>query len=418
MSGLEDLVSGERIAERIARMAEIGSLPNGAMNRLPYTPEDRKARELFMTWLDDLGLNARIDGAGNAIGRLEGTDPMAPIVMSGSHLDTLPSTGQYDGIAGVVAALEVAHAMREAEFTHRHPIEIVDFAAEEVGVRFDLPMVGSAAMIGALEPDALEARCRLTGLTLREALRSVGVDPEKLLAATRPQGSIKAMVELHIEQGPYLERAGKQIGVVADVAGSTRIQCVLKGQQAHAGGMPMDSRRDALCGAAEVVLATEDAGKKRSSPPVVATVVYITLKPEAAAGIIPGHVEMRIDVRAVDLTARDEVVSSIKSAVNSIAQRRKLEYEWKATISQPPVKMAPEIVSTIVRACEEFKLSYQLMPSGGGHDAMTIGRRFPSGMLFVPSVSGISHAPEEFTRNEDLVAGAKVLCRTLSVLAQ
>ena len=417
MEPVERFVSGERIAERIGHLAEIGGLPNGGMNRLPYSAEDREARDLFATWLNRLGLSVRVDGAGNVIGRREGTDAKFPIVMSGSHLDTQPSGGRFDGIAGVVAAIEVAEAMQTAHFVHRHPLEIVDFAAEESIVRFDLPRIGSSAMIGALSRRDLEARCRLTDASLYEAMASIGIDPSTFSAAERPLGSIKSVIELHIEQGPYLERSRKQIGIVTEVAGSANISCVLRGQQAHSGGMPMEGRRDALCGAAELILAAESAAKAQANPPVVATVGYLLHEPQAAA-IIPGLVRMVINVRSVDVSARSRVVAAIEASAREVCNRRGLHLEWGPVQSQMPVKFAREMVELIAEACEELGVAYQFMPSGGGHDAMSIGYRFSAGMIFVPSIGGVSHAPEEFTHNDDLVVGTKVLCRVLCKLAQ
>lgn len=409
-------VSGARLAERIARLAEIGGLPNGGMQRLPFTPEDRAARDLLARWLSDLGLSVRVDGGGNVIGRREGADPTAPIVMGGSHLDTQPTGGRFDGIVGVVAAVEAVEAMREAGFVHRHPIEIVDWAAEEATGRFDLSIPGSRAMVGELKPEELDVRCRLTGATLREAMESIGIDVSELAAAERPPGSIKAVVELHIEQGPYLERAGKQVGVITEVAEGVRFYCVLQGEQSHAGAMPMDLRRDALCGAAEVLLAVEARARARTSPPVVGTVGYMEYEP-GVVGIVPGRARLIVDVRSAHLVARGEVAAEIAADVRAIAERRKLDLEWQPGWAIAPTKLAPEIIATIARACEELGVAYQHMPSAAGHDTMNLARRFPAGMLFVPSVGGISHSPKEFTRSEDIEVGARVLCRTLCMLA-
>jgi hydantoinase/carbamoylase family amidase len=417
MERAEHFISGERIAERIQHLAGIGGLQNGGMNRLPYSAEDRTARDLFATWLRNLGMGVRMDGVGNVIGRREGTEKNSPVVMSGSHLDTQPTGGRFDGIAGVVAAVEVIEAIQASHFVHRHPLEILDFAAEESIVRFDLPRIGSSAMIGVLGPRDLETRCRLTGATLQEVMASVGIDTSLFSSTERPAGSIKGVIELHIEQGPYLERSGKQIGIVTAVAGSANITCLLHGQQAHSGGMPMDGRRDALCGAAELLLAAESAARAQSDPPVVATVGYLVHEPQAAA-IVPGLVKMVINVRSVDVSTRSSVVASIEASARDISRRRGLRLEWGPVQSQIPVKFAPRIIELIIEACEHLGFSHQLMASGGGHDAMSMGYRFPAGMIFVPSIGGVSHAPEEFTRNEDLVAGTKVLCHVLCKLAQ
>jgi hydantoinase/carbamoylase family amidase len=417
MQPIEQRISPERMAARLDRLAEIGGLPGGGMNRLSYSPEDRAARELLAEWLSGLGLRVWVDGAGNLIGEMEGADPMLPVVMAGSHLDTQPEGGRYDGIAGVVAALESVEAMREAGFAPRHSIQLVSWAAEEVSGSYDLSMIGSRAMIGAVKPEDLEARNRLTGVPLREAMREAGVDLAALPGAERPAGSVKAVVELHIEQGPHLERAKKPLGVVTHVAGAARLHCTLRGQQAHSGAMPMEGRRDALCGMADVLLAVEAAAREQVDPPVVATIGYLDYGPRAVA-IVPGRATAVIDVRSVDTSARDAVVSEIESQVRSIARRRKLQLELRPAWSFPPARMDPEVVATIERACREVGAPYQAMPSGAGHDAMTLGRRFPAGMIFVPSVGGISHAPEEFTPIEELALGARVLARTLALLSE
>jgi hydantoinase/carbamoylase family amidase len=417
MQPIEQRISPERMAARLDRLAEIGGLPGGGMNRLSYSPEDRAARELLAEWLSGLGLRVWVDGAGNLIGEMEGADPMLPVVMAGSHLDTQPEGGRYDGIAGVVAALESVEAMREAGFAPRHSIQLVSWAAEEVSGSYDLSMIGSRAMIGAVKPEDLEARNRLTGVPLREAMREAGVDLAALPGAERPAGSVKAVVELHIEQGPHLERAKKPLGVVTHVAGAARLHCTLRGQQAHSGAMPMEGRRDALCGMADVLLAVEAAAREQVDPPVVATIGYLDYGPRAVA-IVPGRATAVIDVRSVDTSARDAVVSEIESQVRSIARRRKLQVEIRPAWSFPPTRMAPEVVGVIEQACREVGAPYLAMASGAGHDSMTLGRRFPAGMIFVPSVGGISHAPEEFTPIEELALGARVLARTLALLAE
>ena len=416
MSGAEEFVSGQRMAQRLDRLAQIGGLPNGGMNRLAYTPEDRAARELLAGWMSDLGLRVWMDGAGNLIGEMEGSDPSAPVVMVGSHLDTQPEGGRFDGIAGVVAALESLESMREAGLSPTNTIELVSWAAEEISGSYDLSMIGSRAMVGSVRPEDLDARNRVTGVALRRAMQEAGVDVAALPGAERPVGSVKAVLELHIEQGPQLERAGKAVGVVTHVAGASRVFCTLRGQQGHSGTMPMKARRDALCGMAEVVLAVEAAAREHTDPPVVATVGYMDYGPRAVA-VVPGRASAVIDVRSVDSPARDAVVAEIETATRAIARRRRLTVEQRPGWSFPPSKLSPEVAGTIEEACRQLQVPYQQMVSGAGHDAMTLGRRFPAGMLFVPSVGGISHAPEEFTRIEDLEVGTRVLCRSLVTLA-
>lgn len=414
---LEEYVSGARIAERLARLAEIGALPdNGGMYRLSYTPEDLAARDLFAGWLREAGLTTRLDEAGNLVGRREGTEPAAPVVMTGSHLDTQPHGGRFDGVVGCLCALEVMEAFRAGGFAHRHPVEVVVWGGEESSGRFDLGLIGSRAMAGALTEEHLQKRCRHTGVTLREALDAAGGNTAQIARAARQPGSIKAVIELHIEQGPYLEQAGLPIGIVTAINGNARVPIHLRGQQAHSGAMPMDFRRDALTAAAEILLAIESAGRARKDPPVVATVGYFSHAPQAMA-IVPGRVDMTADVRSYDPQALAEVVAEIQERAREIAARRKIDLTLDPIWGIEPVTLAPEMPAFLAGVCEEMEVPYQRMPSGAMHDCMQFSRLAPVGMIFVPSAGGISHAPEEFTATADIETGARVLCRAIVSLA-
>ena len=410
-------VSETRIATRLAQLSEIGARPCGGMQRLSYSREEHEAQVLLADWLRDLDLHVSWDEAGNVIGRCEGSDPHAPAIMTGSHLDTQLGGGRFDGAAGVVAAVEAVAAIKGSGLIHRHPIEVVAWAGEEGSARFDLGLIGSRAMVGALKPDDLNMQCRLTGQTLREAMQSLQIDPAEIAQAERPAGTVRAVIELHIEQGPQLESSGSQIGVVTAVAGNTRLPLRIRGQQAHSGGMPMHLRRDALCGAAEILLRAEGAARRRTSPPVVVSAGYFHHEPRSIA-IIPGVAEMTLDVRSVDARAIDEVVEEIRREAINIAERRGLEVDFEPTWGTPPARLDQEISAVIVQACEDVGVTWKELASGAGHDSMMLARRFPAGMVFVPSVGGISHAPDEFTPIEDLTAGAMVLCRSIAHLAE
>lgn len=410
-----EYISKERITERIDRLGEIGRLPGGGIQRLSFTVDDQAARELVAKWLSDSGLEVRLDGAGNLTGRLEGSDPGAPILMAGSHLDSQPNAGRFDGVVGVVSALEVIDAMRQSGWSPRHPIEIVAWAGEESGARFDISMIGSRAMVGAVGLHNLEARCRLTGITLKQAMGSVGINVSALPAAARPPGSIKAVIELHIEQGPRLERARTSIGVVTDIAGFTRFQCVLTGQQAHSGASPMESRRDALCGAAEVILVVETLAK-RSPAAVTGTVGFLEYEPRAVA-VVPGKVKMIIDVRSAGQAECNEVVKAVERRAAAIAASRNLDLNIGEKWGSQAAKLDASVVDIISKACEDLQIPHIRLTSGAAHDSLIMSGRFPTGMIFVPSAQGISHAPEEFTEIDDLEAGARVLCRTMCELS-
>jgi beta-ureidopropionase / N-carbamoyl-L-amino-acid hydrolase len=260
-------------------------------------------------------------------------------------------------------------------------------------------------------------QCRLTGQTLREAMQSLQIDPDDIARAERPAGAVRAVIELHIEQGPELESSGSQIGVVTAVAGNTRLPLRIRGQQAHSGAMPMHLRQDALCGAAEVLLRAEAAARRRTSPPVVVSAGYFHHEPRSIA-IIPGVAEMTLDVRSVDAEAIDEVVEEIRREAINVAGTRRLEVDFEPTWGAPPARLDQEISAVIVEACEDVGVTWKELASGAGHDSMMLARRFPAGMVFVPSAGGISHAPDEFTSIEDLTAGAMVLCRSIGHLAE
>ncbi|HET6507975.1 MAG TPA: M20 family metallo-hydrolase [Baekduia sp.] len=412
----ELVISEERLAERLARLAEIGLRDDGALQRLPYSPEDRAAQDLLTTWLEAAGLTVWVDPAGNVFGRLEGTDPEAPAVLTGSHLDTQPGGGRFDGVAGVLASLEALEAMREAGLRPRAAIELVSWAGEEGGGCFDVGVIGSRAMVGALTEQHLDLRCRHRGRTLRELMRECGLDVDRLGEAERPEGSLAAVVELHIEQGPLLEEAGIQVGVVTAIAGNRRVPLTLRGRQAHSGGMPMAYRHDALTGVAELVLAAEAIATAKTDPPVVATSGFLQHAPREIA-MIPGRADLTLDVRCIAQDALEAAVAEIQQAARDIAERRGLELELRDPWGTNPSPTDPAIVAVLRAACDALGISATAMPSGASHDSMVLATRFPAGMLFVPSAGGISHAPEEFTETADLAAGARVLARALTVLS-
>lgn len=410
-------IDAGRFSDRLAQLNNIGARPDGGMQRPSYSREEREAQEVLAGWLRDLQLSVRWDEAGNLIGRREGLDPHAPVIMTGSHLDTQLGGGRFDGAAGVVAAVEAIAAIQDVGLILHHPVEVVAWAGEEGSARFDMGLIGSRAMVGALKPEDLNTRCRLTGRTLQEEMHSLEIDPATIASAERQPGTVRAVIELHIEQGPKLESSGNQIGVVTDVAGNARLPITIRGQQAHSGAMPMHLRQDALCGAAEILLRAEAAARRRTSPPVVVSAGYFHHEPCTIA-IIPGMAEMILDVRSVDAGAIDEVIGEIRREACDIAEARRLEVEFQPTWGTPPSRLDQEIGAVIVQACEDAGVTWQQLPSGAGHDSMMLARRFPAGMIFVPSARGISHAPDEFTPIEDLSAGTQVLGRTIARLAQ
>lgn len=413
---VEIQVDEARIEKRLAALAEIGGLPGGGMNRISYSPEDMEARFRFAEWLRERDLEVTIDAAGNVSGVWKGVDPEKPHILVGSHLDTQPGGGRFDGIAGVLAALEAVEGLQEAGARHERSIEIVAWAGEEASGRFDLALIGSRAMVGRLHPTDLDTKCRITGETLGSLMKACGLPIEELEAAERPEGSIQAVLELHIEQGPYLEAAGVPLGVVTRIAGNRRLSLNLVGTQAHSGAMPMPYRRDALCAQAEIILTAERLASDRIDPAVVATSGYSSHSPRMIAAI-PGLAEMVIDVRSVDKSALLEVTEEISREAHRICERREVHLDGPQVWGVDPTETDAYVTSRLIESCKELQLSYKTMTSGAGHDSMMLGTRFPAGLLFVPSRHGISHSPDEFTATEYISVGIKVLAHSISRLA-
>lgn len=417
MTATIQAIEPDRIHERIERLAQIGGLPGGGMNRIPYCPEDRVARDLVSSWMADLGLRVHTDAAGNVLGVWPGADPSLPSIMVGSHLDTQPGGGRFDGMAGVVAALEAVQVLQSAGLRFRRTIEVVAWAGEEASGRFDVALIGSRAMVGELRPEHLQERCRLTGRTLGELMIASGLPIAELATAERAPGSIAAVLELHIEQGPYLEEDALPVGVVTNIAGNRRLALTIEGVQAHSGAQPMTHRRDALCAEAEIILAAEHIASAHAAPPVVATSGYSSHFPHVIAAV-PGRAEMVIDVRSIDRRSLVQAAAEIAAVAREICDRRGVRLHGPELWGVDPTAMTRDVTEVLTRSCQEVDVPHRTMPSGAGHDSMILGRRFPAGMIFVPSRAGISHAPEEFTEAGDIATGTGVLVRALHELAQ
>ena len=360
------------------------------------------------------GLEVRLDAVGNLFGRWEGAEPDAPLVLTGSHVDTTLNAGRYDGVLGVLGAIEAVELLREAGERPRRPIELVAWAGEEP--RFGTGCVGSRVAAGELGRADLDRLCDREETSMAQALRGAGFDPDRLDEARIDPATVHALVELHIEQGAVLEANGESIGVVTAIAAPHDFRLTLRGAATHAGATPMSLRRDALAGAAEAMVALERAARESSSATTVATVGVLRLRP-GAINVVPGEVELDVDVRDSDLGAREEVVESIVEAARAIADRRGLQLEVTPIVEDAPVACDERVVEATEEACRDLDLPYRRMTSGAYHDAMIMGRRIPIGMIFVPSVGGVSHHPDEFTAPADLDRGVRVLAGTVSRLA-
>ena len=407
--------AGARLHDRIAELARLNDDAGaGGITREVYTPTYGRAVELVSGWMRDAGLDVRVDAVGNLFGRWPGSDPDAPQVLTGSHVDTTLNAGAYDGVLGVLGAIEAVHRMRADGPTPRRSVEVVAWAGEEP--RFGTGCVGSRAAAGELVREDLDRLVDRHGVSMAQALAGAGLDPDRLADARLDPATVHALVELHIEQGIVLETHGQPIGIVTAIAAPHDFRITLRGAATHAGATPMALRRDALVGAAEVIAEIERLARASPSGTTVGTVGVLRLTP-GAINVVPGEVELDVDVRDSDGAARDAVVDAVIGAAREIAARRGLEVDVTPIVRDVPVTCAPEIVAAVAATCADLGLDGRRMISGAYHDAMILGRRLPVGMIFVPSAGGVSHHPDEYTAPEDLDRGVAVLAGTLARLA-
>jgi hydantoinase/carbamoylase family amidase len=399
----------------IDRLAELNSArEGGGITREVYTPEYARATEYVGGLMRDAGLEVRLDSAGNLFGRWPGADAGAGRVLTGSHFDTTLNAGRLDGVLGVLGAIEAVAQLRASGFVPRRTIELIGFAGEEP--RFGAGCIGSRAMVGSISRGDLDEMHDRDGVSVAAAMRASGLDPDRLDEARLDAASVHAFVELHIEQGAVLEASGVPIGVVEQIAAPHDLRVTLRGAATHAGATPMHLRRDALVGAAEIVVALERLARASSSGTTVATVGVLQVSP-GAVNVVPGEVRMDIDVRDGDLEARTEVVDALLAALAEVAGRRGLELAVSTITRDVPAACSPRVIDAVRLACEELDLPWLAMTSGAYHDAMVLGAKVPIGMIFVPSVGGVSHHPDEHTEPADLERGVAVLARTLARLA-
>lgn len=396
-------VNGDRLNRSIAQLAEIGKLPRGGVSRVAFTKEDLLARQLVQSWMVEAGMTVRIDPAGNMIGRYAGQREGAGALATGSHIDTVPVAGRYDGTLGVLAGIEVVRVLQENQIKLAHPLEVVVFTDEECSV------IGCKAMAGNVRNNP-EYYHRNDGTPIQACLELIGGDWSNIAAAQRRMGEITAFVELHVEQGGVLESTGTQIGVVEGIVGQYRHLVTITGRPNHAGTTPMHLRKDALVAASQVVLAVNKLGVEVPGEQV-ATVGYFNVSPNAV-NIVPGKVELKIDLRDLSQEHLDDLVSKLKQEFVAIAAATGTEIEMTELLHVLPTLSAPSIMDTIVQFCDQLGLSYTHLPSRAGHDAQEIGRFTDMGMIFVPSRAGISHAEDEYTAPEQCIQGADVLLQT------
>ena len=407
------MVDGGRLWRRISELAEIGKHEEGGVARLSFTPEERAAKDLVASYMQEAGLAVREDAAGNLFGRREGRDSGAPAILVGSHVDSVRNGGDFDGPLGVLGGIEVLQTMDEEGVQTERPVEVAAFTDEE-GARFSLGMIGSRALTGALSQEDLRHEDR-EGVSIAEAMREAGLNPAAVGEAARSSDSLAAYLELHIEQGKVLEGEDLPVGVVTGIAGPVWLRLFLSGEAGHAGTTPMGARRDALAAAAEVVGIIEVEAAAAGS--TVGTVGQIGARP-GGINIIPGRVDLSLDLRDIDEAVRDRVEGRIRARAEEACGRRGIGLEFEELQRLPPAPCSEEIRATIAAACEREGIRPFSLPSGAGHDGMHVAGLCPMGMIFVRSRDGISHNPKEWSNREDCEAGCNVLYLTVLDLAK
>jgi N-carbamoyl-L-amino-acid hydrolase len=399
-------VDGVRLWQSLMDLAQIGATPKGGVCRLALTDLDRQGRDLVVRWLRDAGATIEIDGAGNIFAVRRGRDDAAGVVLTGSHVDTQPSGGKFDGNYGVLAGLEVLRALNDAGVVTKKPVGVAIWTNEE-GSRFIPTMGGSGAFARVFTLDYLLAQCDIDGISFGEALRGIGY------AGTAPVGerAVDAYFEAHIEQGPILEREDTVIGVVTGALGQRWYDCLWTGQDAHAGPTPMEARHDALRGASRMVEEV-NAIALRHAPDGRATVGFMQVKPNSR-NVIPGQVTMSIDVRHPDDEALATMDRELRAAAAIIARDLRLERDVRQVVEFAASHFNADCVASVERAAQMLGLSSRKIVSGAAHDAVYLSRVAPTSMIFVPCKDGISHNEIEDARPEHLEAGANVLLHAM-----
>jgi allantoate deiminase len=400
---LNGAINARRILERIEALAGC-SAEDGALTRIFLTPQHRAANRLVAGWMREAGLEPRSDAIGNVIGRYEGERPGLPCLMLGSHLDTVRNAGRFDGMLGVVTAIECVEALHRAGTRLPFALEVVGFADEE-GVRFQSTLLGSRAVAGTFDNEVLKAT-DADGVSMADALRAFGLDPARIQEAARSRADVLAYVELHIEQGPVLEREGLPVGIVTAINGAARFMVEIIGEAGHAGTSPMLGRHDALPAAAEAVLAVERICGDQ--PDLVGTVGRINALP-GALNVIPGAAHFSIDVRSPDDTERAAAEHAIENAIEGICARRGLQLRMTRLHASRATPCSRWLMAQLEATIASRGIRVRKLASGAGHDATAMRDLTDVAMLFIPCAGGISHNPRESADAGDIAVGGEVL---------
>ena len=403
-------INSRRLLRDLNAVSRIGLGAHGSVTRLVFSIKELRSRQFLIHLMRQAGLQIHVDRIGNIFGRLNGMNPKSPAVLVGSHLDTVLHGGKFDGTMGVIGALEAVRTLKERKAQLRSPVEVVCFVGEESS-RFGYSTLGSSLLAGEVHSGDLSNATDAQGNRLETVLADLGIYRNNLRSLRRDPTTMKAYLELHIEQGPILEARGKPIGVVTSIAAPTRFKVIFTGQADHSGTTPMEMRKDALVAAAELVVALEQICRRYSRMDrgrVVGTVGAIKIEP-GVINAVPGAAELAVDIRSITAAAKRRVVRLVEAKIRDIARRRNIPVQLLPIREEEPVPLDKGLVHLLRKCCEAKKVPYEIMPSGAGHDAMQMAKITPAGMLFIPSRRGISHSPLEWSDPKDICLGTQLL---------
>ena len=406
-------VNQERVNKLIEGIASFGKSEKG-ITRLAYSKEDFAAQKWLLEQIADLELTVTQDAIGNTFLRREGKNSQLEPVAMGSHLDTVAQGGAYDGVLGVVGALEVLYMLQNEEL--ERPIETIIFRAEE-STRFGFATIGSKIMAGVGSPKKFSSAAKKNEASFEECLQANGYNPEEYAKAVKNESCFKCFLELHIEQGKVLDETGEQIGIVKNIAAPTRFKIIVEGIADHSGATPMEFRRDALVSGAKLILAVQEAASEESENGTVATVGIVETEP-GSINVIPGKVTLWVDLRGVDSESILSAMESINEAVSIVAEEDSVRITVDMLTSDEPVPLSEKLAEMFEEICQEKDLKYRVMNSGAGHDAMHMAKLAPTSMIFIPCKEGISHNPAEYANSQDISTGIEVLAAAVKRLAK
>jgi len=408
-------IDQDRLSSEIEALASFSDADPPAVTRIVFTPQDLKARAWLRSRCEEAGLTVRCDAIGNTFARWTGSDTAAPVVGTGSHIDAIPNAGKYDGVVGVLGGLEAIRALQRGGFQPSNSIELLFFTAEEP-TRFGIGCLGSRLLSGNLPVDSARKLTDREGESVDDVRTRAGFEG-KLEAVKLPNDYYKAFVELHIEQGPLLEREHLPLGVVTKIAAPASLRVSIEGAGGHAGGVLMPDRRDALCAAAELILAIEQAALSSGAIDTVATVGICDVFP-GAVNSIPSQVRLTVDIRDTDLKRRDAVMQALDAASRTISRERRVSIGSELLNADAPGDCAPIVIEALSQSCKKLGVQFRTMVSRAYHDSLFISRIAPTAMLFIPCRNGFSHRPDEYASPEDIARGALVLAETLATLSK